>query len=675
MNASSEPRLRGGWSVPVPVARGGFAVYAACLFTATHWPALRVEAGNISRLDLWVHMGAFGAWAVLFAACGWFGARWTRRNMLLSSAAALVYAAVDEGLQAVPWLKRSAGIDDLAANWMGVGIATLGMFAAVRFARGRRAATVSRDGDADGDSDGLGRGVRTVGGLTLVSRVLGLMRDVATARMFGDTALGSSFAAALMIPNIFRRLFGEGAISAAFIPAYTKLLKSEGPAADALASLTIGAVAAVTGALTIAGELGLWWLVSSIDGDTERARSFRLMMLTLPYMPLICVSAILGGVLQVRGKFGPWAAAPIILNLCMIGSAAPFFISQDADAGRWAALVCGSVVLSGVIQTAWSLLALRGLVSWTSKWGAAASEARGMLTRLVPALVGLGTLQLNTLADTVLAMWPTWVGPTVLGRPFPLDEASNSVLFYAQRLYQFPLGVFGIAVATVAFPLLSKHADDPDCFREGLRRGLCLSLFIALPASAGLMLVGGDLTRVILGGMGPGFSAEGVTRAAAVLLGYGSAVWAYSLNQVLVRGFYARGDTATPMHVALGAVVINVAGNLALIWPLGEAGLAWSTAVSAVAQTLALAWLLRSKVGAGPLLDSAAWRSMARTTGLTVCMTLAIAGVLLTGLGDGAWPIGRLAGLVALGGAVHLGLAAFTRAPELRWLLSRRSAA
>lgn len=180
---------------------------------------------------------------------------------------------------------------------------------------------------AKGDHDGaMGRDTRTVAGLTLVSRVLGLGRDLVTVRVFGDTAVGSAFAAAFAIPNMFRRLFGEGALSAAFIPEYTRLADSDGPRADALASLVVGSLALVTGAITLALELAILGVLVFAPGDAERVLSLRLVMVCLPFMPLICTAAILGGMLQARGRFGPWAAAPVILNLCIIAVSLPYFV-------------------------------------------------------------------------------------------------------------------------------------------------------------------------------------------------------------------------------------------------------------------------------------------------------------------------------------------------------------
>lgn len=535
--------------------------------------------------------------------------------------------------------------------------------------------------------DSAGRAVRNVGGLTVISRVAGLVRDLVTVRIFGDTATGSAFAAAFAIPNLFRRLFGEGALSAAFLPAYARLLKTDPNAAHAIASLVVGVLATITGLLALIGGGVLITLAMALPDDPSRSFSLLLVAAMLPYMPLICTAAILGGMLQAHNRFGPWAAAPIILNLCILAAAAPFFAIDNADPRRWAFYIAAAIIAAGVIQVLWSLWMLRGCAAWTRRFDAARGEARALFVRIIPALIGLGALQLNAFLDTLIAMWPNWVGPTIMGRDYPLDEASNAVLFYAQRLYQFPLGVFGIAVATVVFPRLARASIDPASFVRTLRDGVRLSLFIALPASVGLALVREPLVQTVYTGFGDGFSAGGIARASSVVLGYSIAIWSYSLVHVLTRAFYATGDTRTPMAVSLITVAFNLVLNLALIWPLKEAGLAWSTAAASILQLSILSTLARRRLLAGVrsdrvpdrvldrVIDKEAKASIVRTTALSLVMGLAVVGVAwaLPDASSWAHTAGVLAALIATG-AVVFGIGAIvTRAPELRWLLGRNS--
>ncbi|MCA9303122.1 MAG: murein biosynthesis integral membrane protein MurJ [Phycisphaerales bacterium] len=517
----------------------------------------------------------------------------------------------------------------------------------------------------------IGSATRTVAGLTLVSRVLGLARDLVTVRVFGDTAVGSAFAAAFAIPNMFRRLFGEGALSAAFIPEYTRLADSDRDEADAFASLTIAMLALVTGTLTVLIELGLLAVILLSSDAPERVYSLKLVMVMMPFMPLICVAAILGGMLQSHSRFGPWAAAPILLNLCIIAAALPYFLVDGADARVWAYPIGIAAVFSALLQVLWSMHALRGLVRWTRLVSSARQRTHAMLKRMIPVIIGLGTLQLNSFADTLIAMYPNWFGGTLLGHEYPLDDSSNAILFYAQRLYQFPLGVFGIAVATAAFPTLSRHANNPDAFASTLRRGIRLSLYIGIPATIGLWIVRTPMIETLYGH--GGFSEVGVQRASIVLAGYSVAIWAYSLNQLFTRSFYATGNTRTPMTIAIGAVLLNLTLNLTLIWRFREAGLAFSTAISAVAQSVVLAFASRRLLAGRPLLDRDLRRGISRILVGCVIMGSATFGVVWVMGKPASWAqnAGTLGAATLVGAAVYGVWSISTRMPELRWLLAR----
>ncbi len=517
---------------------------------------------------------------------------------------------------------------------------------------------------------GLSSAVRVISSLTLVSRIAGLARDLVTARIVGDSALGSAFMAAWAIPNLFRRLFGEGALAAAFLPEYARASRDDPEISDRFATLTVFVLALVTGVLLLVGEGVLLAFLFLAPPDPDRVLSLRLMMLMLPFMPLVCVAAILGGMLQAHGRFGPTAAAPVLLNVFVIAAGLPHFFVPDADPVRTAYFIGISAVLAGVAQVAWSLFALRGRVTWRRGFARAAEPARRMMLRFLPVVVGMGTIQLNSLVDTLIAMWPVWFGPTVLGMSYPLDPASNSVLAYTQRLYQFPLGVFGIAVATAVFPMLARTSDDPHAFLSTLRRGLRLSFFIGLPASLGLLLIREPLTGVMYGGPGSAFSNEGVRRAAAVLLGYAPGVWAYSLNHVVTRAFYAAGNTTTPMRVAIGVVSLNMLLNVTLIWPLGEAGLAWSTSISATVQLLVLIQLSKRLTHA-PAFDRETLAGCGRVLAASLVMMALVWGAMLPVGSPESWS-GRLAAVavaVTVGGVAYPIAAVALRCPELRWLI------
>ena len=525
---------------------------------------------------------------------------------------------------------------------------------------------------------------RTIAGWTLASRLLGLVRDLITARIFGDTAIASAFMAAFVVPNVFRRLFGEGALSAAFLPIYSKALYSGEPhRADRVASAVFATLAIVTGALLIIGEIVLMALLYLLPESGERTLSLRLMALTLPFMPAVCASAVLGGVLHAHGKFVPTAAAPMILNFLLILAALPQLLLPEPykPTGEQTAYLMGAAaVFAGAVQLLWAVRALRGKLVWTREIKEAREDTKDVMRRFGPVALGMGTLQLNTMLDTFIAMVPVWIGPVIFGLTYPLDEASNGILGFTQRLYQFPLGVFGIAVATAAFPMLSRAAasEDSALFVRTLRDALKLSLFIGLPASVGLVIVRGDITASLFGGPGSAFSLEGIDRSSAVLLGYAPAVWIYSLNHVLTRALYAKGDTAGPTRAALIAMAFNMVANLVLIWSLREAGLAWATAASALLQMLLLLRLVRKMLGNDTIMDVTMLRSMVRTTLLSLAMAIAVIGSMWVTntfvLTEDTWSatIWKLVVSVGMGGTTYTLLALALKTPELRMLLRRR---
>jgi len=525
---------------------------------------------------------------------------------------------------------------------------------------------------------------RTVTLLTLVSRITGLARDASLARIFGNGALMDAFNFAFMIPNLFRRLFGEGALSAAFLPAYADLDKNNPGVARQLATLTIGLMLAVLGALTIVGEIVLWLVLAS-DASHDML-AVRLTMVMLPYMPLVCMVAIMGAMLQVHGRFGPAAAAPVVLNLCIVaatlGGAKLLKNGQAADRSH-ISIVAASVLLAGVLQVIWALWSLRGtkwLVGGFAKCREAREPFRKMLGQAWPMFIGLGVLQINTFIDGLVASYPTTFGPTIFGIDYPLEPGALASLSNAARLYEFPLGVFGIAVATAIFPALSKLKDDAHAFSDTLRRGLRLVVYIGLPASVGLILVRHQLVAVMF--QGGDFTASDTRRVAFVLMGYAPAIWAYSMTHVLTRAFYAKGNSMTPVKVAVGMVALNFAMNITLIWtPLREAGLAWSTAVSAIIQSIILLRLARRKYADHAIVDRDVRASWVRSAIATVVMGAAVWATAQFALfnwwsaetGDLRWRdlAMQLAILVSVGGAAYAAASLALRMPELWWAMGR----
>ncbi|MCH2133948.1 MAG: murein biosynthesis integral membrane protein MurJ [Phycisphaerales bacterium] len=517
------------------------------------------------------------------------------------------------------------------------------------------------------------RHARTVMSITAVSRVTGLAREAVLSRILGTDALLSSYYFAFLVPNLFRRLFGEGALAAAFLPTYEKLNREDPVIARQLASATMGIVLVITGVLVAIAEL----IVVAISAMmTDPGPALWLLMIMLPYAPLVCVVAILGAMLQVHGRFGPTAAAPIVLNATITAAAiigyTVFGLESSDSRLMLVEAMSIAVVLAGLIQVAWSWIALRSHEKIGIRLSGARDHVREMFRKAGPMILGLGVLQVNTLIDGLIASYANYRGSRqFFDLTWPLDEHAMAVLNFAQRLYQFPLGVFGIAVATAIYPMLSRLADDRPAFSDMVRRGLRLVFFIGFPASLGLMIVARPLTATIL--QGGAFSSSDTGRVAFVLLGYASCVWAYSMIQVVTRAFYAKGDTMTPVRIAISVVVLNLVLNLVLIWtPLREAGLAWSTAICATLQLTILLRYLRRHVDLP--LDRSTRVSFMKTVALTLVMVVALEGVMLMPF-EWYWIqyVQQLATLVLVGTLVIAGGAKLLGMPELRWALGGRA--
>jgi len=558
------------------------------------------------------------------------------------------------------------------------------------------AARDGNDAKAKDDTSAFVGHARVVAGMTMVSRFTGLGRDAALAAVFGLGGVADAFFIGFIAPNLFRRLFGEGALSSAFIPQYTRMLRENREAAKRFAAACFAVLALGLTVITLLGEAvlgaGLWAGVWA----QESALAAALTMWMLPYMPLVCLVALAGGVLQVHRRFASTAAAPVLLNLAMIAAAVTAMVWPtsarepgvipgsilDQPAIDAAFFIAASVVVAGMVQLAMQVSAMRSMkrdAPLITNIRGTKAPLMSMFKAMIPMTLGLAVFQINTLVDALIAFGlakPTGGAPTLhlLSRQtiYPIEAGAVGALQYAQRLYQFPLGVFSIALATAIFPALTRvaAAGNNSAFRQTLAKGLRLCVFIGLPATVGLLFVRQPLTQVIF--QRGAFSADDVSRVATILIGYGVGVWAYSMTHVLMRAFYALDDQQTPLRASLGSMGLNLAMNLGLIWPLGAAGLAWSTAISAAVLVVMLMRLLRRRIGI--VVDDAVRMSWIRSAAMTAIMVGALVptSILLQGLDGGSMSaIVRLCVLVIVGAAVYLTAARQLGAAELRWLISR----
>ncbi len=429
----------------------------------------------------------------------------------------------------------------------------------------------------------------TVGGMTMISRVLGFVRDMVIARYFGASMGADAFFVAFKIPNFFRRLFAEGAFSQAFVPVLAEAKEKRGHEAvkhlvDAL-SFRLGGILLVITAFGVFGS-SLWMMVFApgfMDEPEKFALASDMLAITFPYLLLISLVAFSSAIMNTYNQFAVPAFTPVFLNLVLITFA--IWVSPLLEIPIMA--LAWGVLVAGVVQLLFHLpfLYRLGLLpSPTRKSDPGVGEVKRMM---IPALFGVSVAQINLLLDTVLASF--------------LVTGSVSWLYYSDRLMEFPLGVFGVALATVVLPGLSKKAASEDWkgFRQDIDSALRLVLIIGLPATLGLLLLAEPLiTTLFYYGE---FTARDVSMSGMSLMAYSFGLLGFILVKILAPAFYARKDMKTPVKVAIIALVTNMVLNLIFIGPFAHVGLAAATAISAFVNSGLLYWYLRKQEVFKPL--------------------------------------------------------------------------
>ncbi len=415
------------------------------------------------------------------------------------------------------------------------------------------------------------RAIATVGGLTLLSRVAGFARDILNAALLGAGPVSDAFFVALKLPNLFRRLFGEGAFSVAFVPLFNAEMQANGrDAAHAFAEKCLAVLLLALTVLTAVMMVAMPWVIFVLapgfaDDPARYGLAVALTLITFPYLLLISLVTLYGGVLNSLNSFGPFAAAPIAFNLVQIaGMGLAWWIGGDV-----ARILAVSVVLSGVVQLVWlaRAAAKRGFSLRLRRPSVADPRVRRLFVLMGPAALGGGIMQVNVLVDLVLASL--------------LPAGAVTYLYYADRLNQLPLGVIGIAVGTALLPVLSRavEAQDHATVRHYLSRGLEFALLFGLPAGVALMVAAQPIVAVLFerGAFGPDDTAA----VAATLMAYAAGIPAYVLVKVLSTAWFARQDTLGPVKVAALVAVVNGVLGWALIGPLAHVGIALATCVTA----------------------------------------------------------------------------------------------
>jgi putative peptidoglycan lipid II flippase len=413
----------------------------------------------------------------------------------------------------------------------------------------------------------LAKALGSVGGLTLASRVLALVRDTLQATYTGAGFASDAFFVAFRLPNMFRALFAEGAFSAAFIPLFNQKVGAGSDRAGAIdfAERVLAVLFPVLLVFTAAMILAAWPLTWALAGGFKHqhpspaqfAFAVTLSRCTIPYLMLISLVSLLGGILNSLDRFWVNAAAPILLNVAMVGGLL-FFHGHDAyDTARMQAV---SVTVGGTLQLGWLVFACRQAgVHLSLRPPRLDDDVRRLMRLIVPAAAGAGAAQINLAISTALAGWL-------------LSAGSISAIYYADRLNQLPLGMIGIGLGTVLLPVVSRLlvAGREMEAMETQNRGLELALFLTLPATAAFVFAAQPLVKGLF--QHGAFHDADTRRCAAALAAFSIGLPSYVLVKVLTPGFYARSDTRTPLRLALWSVGVNLVGNLLLIPLLGRVG-------------------------------------------------------------------------------------------------------
>ncbi|KPJ76511.1 MAG: hypothetical protein AMJ54_11335 [Deltaproteobacteria bacterium SG8_13] len=487
----------------------------------------------------------------------------------------------------------------------------------------------------------------TVGSATLLSRVFGYARDMVFAGVFGAGPIADAFIAAFRIPNLLRRLFGEGSLGISFIPVFTETMQRDGReeafclARSAFRLLSVILLVAAVLGIAAAPLITRMVAYGFTKSPEQLSLTVSLTRIMFPYLFFIGMVALSMGVLNALGHFAAPALAPVFLNLAMIGSLLlAVFLTTDPIT-RVYALAIG-VLVGGGFQLALQLpcLAGKGLrLRRKTTFGHAGLKKIGKL--FLPVTFGAAVFQINTLVGNLLASF--------------LPAGSISYLYFADRLVQFPLGIFGISTATAVLPSLSRlaAAGDAEAVKQTFGFSMRLVLFICVPAMVGLVVLREPIVALLF--QRGQFGAEATVLTARALLYYAFGLWAFASVRIVAAVFYAMQDARTPVKIALVCIVVNLLLGWLLMKPMQHAGLALALTLSSALNLILLLAALRSRLG--PLGGRAIAASACKTALCSAIMGFAVWGVSGRLLSTQSQPAGLLAGGLAV--SIFTGLASY----------------
>jgi putative peptidoglycan lipid II flippase len=514
----------------------------------------------------------------------------------------------------------------------------------------------------------LGRAVATVGGFTLLSRVVGFIRDIVLSAVLGSGATADAFFVAFKLPNFFRRLFAEGAFSAAFVPLFSRELQGHGrDAALAFARQAHAGLLLVLVPFSVLLMLGMPWVLALLaPGMRDDAATFAMAVafgrITFPYLLFISLASLYGGVLNSIDRFAHVAATPILLNLALIG--AVLGLTPLLHDSGYAASI--GVAIAGFLQWLWLLIACaRDDVTMTlvrPRW----TERVARLVKLAtPVAIGGGVQQISTMLDVVWASL--------------LPVGTISALYYADRIAQLPLGVVGIAIGTALLPLLARQlrAGQAQSAMANQNRAIEFGLMLSLPAALALWLLADPLIRTLFerGRFGP----DDTLRTASALAAYAVGLPAFVLVKALTPGFFAREDTRTPLYIATTAIVVNIVLNIVFLYgtALAQVGVALASSLSGWLNAALLATVLRRRAQWVPdrRLISRSIRVVGATIGMGLALWLALVWLAQPLAHANLLGVVTALGICALGAIVYAALGALlgvVRLSELRFVMRRQ---
>lgn len=418
----------------------------------------------------------------------------------------------------------------------------------------------------------------------MLSRVFGFIRDMAIAAALGAGGMADVFFVAFKLPNLFRRLFAEGAFNLAFVPLFSDKLERDGKeAARSFASEALSALLLVLLLVVMLFEITMPGVIALfapgfLDEPDRFNAAVDLARVTFPYLLFIALVSLLSGVLNSVGRFWAAAAAPILLNLTLIFAvviAAPYF-ETPAHALSW------GVFAAGILQLLWLVWHAKR-AGWALQLGRPkfSADVKKLLKRIAPVAVGAGIYQINLLVDTIIASL--------------LPVGTISYLFYADRLHQLPVGVIGVAVGTALLPLLSRQisAGEDKAALAGQNRALEFALLLTLPAAAALIIMPETILQVLF--ERGAFTHDATIKTAQALAMFSVGLPAYIIIKAIAPGFFSRGDTATPIKIGVLCLVINLVLNLLLMKPFAHVGIAAATVTASWVNAGLLTWVLMGR--------------------------------------------------------------------------------